>query len=222
MSDPILITGAARSGTSMVAGIVDTCGSFGGDITGPTPYNQKGQFENTYIRQNIVKPYLRLLGVDPLGQSPLPDINNLIPWPNLAQDVRSTFKREGYRGKAPFYYKGAKMCLLWPLWHKAFPQAKWIIVRRKPEDIVASCMRTPFMRAYKSMVGWMQWVLEHEKRFEEMKNAGLDITEVWSSDLIEGDFSMIAGFVNQVDGLQWNESDVREFVTPSLWKGGNK
>ena len=35
MKDPILITGCARSGTSMIAGVINICGAFGGDMAGP-------------------------------------------------------------------------------------------------------------------------------------------------------------------------------------------
>lgn len=65
---PILITGCARSGTSMVAGVINMCGAFGGSMSGPNHNNAKGMFENARVRNNIVKPYLRQLHVDPLGQ----------------------------------------------------------------------------------------------------------------------------------------------------------
>ena len=77
MNDPILITGAARSGTSMVAGAINICGAFGGNMRGPNKNNEKGMFENVRIVQNLTKPYLRGIGADQLGQYPLPDIFNL-------------------------------------------------------------------------------------------------------------------------------------------------
>ena len=40
--EPILITGAARSGTSMSAGVVSLCGAWGGELSGPNVYNKKG------------------------------------------------------------------------------------------------------------------------------------------------------------------------------------
>ena len=44
MKEPILITGCARSGTSMVAGIINMSGAFGGVMAGPNKNNQKGNF----------------------------------------------------------------------------------------------------------------------------------------------------------------------------------
>jgi len=145
MKEPILITGCARSGTSMVAGIINKCQVFGGDMSGPNRNNAKGMFENAYIRNNILKPYLRQMEVDPLGQYPLPDIDNLLIPSSLKKDVEQVMINQGYTN-GPWMYKGAKMCLTWPAWHHAFPNAKWIIVRRRIGDIVNSCIRTGFMR----------------------------------------------------------------------------
>ena len=61
----------------MVAGIINMCGAFGGRMSGPTQNNQKGMFENQRIRNEIVKPYLRKSGYDPMGQYPLPPIENI-------------------------------------------------------------------------------------------------------------------------------------------------
>lgn len=221
MREPILITGAARSRTSMCAGIVHFSGAFGGNMTGPTPYNKKGQFENNYVRDHITKPYLRHMGLDPLCQHPLPDPAKLIDYPNLRTRVKGAMMEAGYK-EGPWFYKGAKMCLLWPIWHEAFPNARWIIVRRDPGEIARSCMRTPFMRAFKTVGGWMGWVHEHERRFGEMKAAGLDVTEVWSSEIINGNFDTIRGFVEGTEGLTWRDAKVRDFVDPGLTKEGNR
>jgi len=188
-------------------------------MAGPTRHNKKGMFENNYIRQNIVKPYLALQGADPLGQRPLPDIKNLLEYPSLREDVLALIKSQGYPG-GPWFYKGAKMCLVWPIWAEAFPDAKWIIVRRPAEDIADSCVRTSFMKAYRGPRGWLGWVAEHEKRFREMKKAGLDVTEIWTDKLIQGKVDKIRDFVNEQDDLTWNYSGVMDFISPELWKGG--
>jgi hypothetical protein len=188
-------------------------------MTGPTSSNKKGQFENNYIRDQITKPYLRMMGLDPLCQDPLPDVDKLLPYPDLRTHVKGAMMEAGYT-RGPWFYKGAKMCLLWPLWNEAFPNAKWVIVRRRDEDIARSCMRTPFMRAFRSVEGWLGWVKVHEQRFEEMKAAGLDVTEVWSEHLIQGRLYDIRKVVESVEGLTWREDKIRDFITPELWKEG--
>lgn len=223
MRDPILITGAARSGTSMTAGAVSLCGGFGGVTSPPNSNNKRGMFENQYIRTHIKKPYLRQLGVDHMGQNPLPSDAQVmgvtdeqaVKWRGR---VTGALKAEGLVGDDVWYYKGAKMCLVWRMWHKAFPDAKWIIVRRNAEDIVKSCMRTGFMRAFRHPGLWVKWVEVHEKRFQEMRNAGLLIKEVWPQQMINGSFDEIQDAIEWV-GLQWDGKLVREFIAPELWGG---
>ena len=53
----------------------------------------------------------------------------LIPFADLDSKIAEIFFYSNYKGGS-WYYKGAKMCLIWPIWHKAFPEAEWIIVRR--------------------------------------------------------------------------------------------
>ena len=227
MPDPILITGCARSGTSMVAGAIHLCGAFGGIMAGPNKHNAKGMFENTVIREQIVKPYLRELGVDPMCQYPLPDINNLPIPADWADRVKRVMVEQGYKG-GPWFYKGAKMCLMWKVWHYAFPNAKWIIVRRRTGDIVNSCLRTGFMRAFKreefrkavgartEQEGWIWWVRQHEQRFVEMITEGLNVKVVWAHRMVYGDYRQMMETVEWL-GLKWN-SEVLNFIDPKLWK----
>lgn len=220
---PILITGCARSGTSMVAGVVNLSGAYGGKMAGANHNNKKGMFENTTIRQDLVKPYLRSLKADPMGQHPLPDIEacKLVSGRSVDRwkvKVLEVMIDQGYDGKSVWFYKGAKMCLFWPLWSRAFPQAKWIIVRRKTGDIVSSCMKTSFMRAYKKPSGWYYWVDQHKERFLEMEQAGLDIRYVWPQKMIGNDFSEIEKIIKGLN-LSWSLDKVTDFVEPALWSG---
>ncbi len=227
MQDPILITGCARSGTSMVAGAINICGAFGGNMSGPNKNNAKGMFENARIRNCITKPYLRDLGCDALGQFPLPDIDKLVipyDWRNRIEQIMI---EDGYKS-GPWMYKGAKMGSFWPVWHYAFPNAKWIIVRRKSSDIVNSCVKTSFMRAFQNEKnqkavgvnteeeGWLWWVHQHEQRFVDMIQAGLNIKIVWPERMVTGDYQQIMETMNWL-GLPW-KSEVLSFIDPRLWK----
>jgi hypothetical protein len=231
MPSPILITGAARSGTSMVAGVINMCGAFGGNMSGPNKNNQRGMFENARVRNTIVKPYLRDIAVDELGQYPLPNIEKLSIPNDWRKRVEQVMIEEGYKGE-PWMYKGAKMCLVWPIWDHAFPNAKWIIVRRKTSDIVASCTKTGFMRAFRREAfrkavganteaeGWLWWVHQHEKRFVEMIEEGLNCKVVWPDRMVRGDYQQIYETVEWL-GLEW-KSEVLSFIDPKLWKARRK
>ena len=217
MNEPILITGCARSGTSLTAGIFSACGAFGGLTFGPNDWGKKDMFENKTIRETIIKPFLMLNGADPKGQRPLPDIRNLMQVVNLRERIESIIKSSPDYKEGPWFYKGVRMCLVWPTFHFAFPKAKWIIVRRKDADIVNSCMRTGFMNAYKDETGWQIWVDHHKARFLEMIDADMDVHQVWPEKMIKGDFTEIKKVVEAV-GLTWNPDAVKDFVAPELWR----
>ncbi len=231
LADPILITGAARSGTSLVAGVINMCGAFGGEMRGPNPNNPKGMFENVKIIQDIVKPYLRRLKVDPLGQFPLPQVGQLSIPINWRNQIERAIIEDGYTD-GPWMYKGAKMCLMWPVWNYAFPNAKWIIVRRRTGDIVESCIKTNFMRAFNmesnqravhaqgEKEGWIWWVNQHEKRFVEMIEAGLNVKIVWPQRMVNGDYTQIYDTMDWL-GLEW-KSEVLSHIDPKLWKARRK
>jgi len=214
--DPILITGAARSGTSMVAGIINICGAWGGKLAGPNRYNPKGMRENREVVDKIIKPYLRELGCDPMGQYPLPDTEDL--W--IKRGIREQFFRimelQGWNGKSPLFYKEVKMCLLWPAFRAAFPNAKWVVVGRRDEQIVRSCMRTGFMRAFKNEQGWQWWVDQHKQRFHRMREADLQVKEVWPERMMQGNYLEMLNVIEWL-GLQWRDQKIRDFIEPKLY-----
>jgi len=190
-------------------------------MSGPTKFNKRGMFENADIRNRIVKPFLLKIGADPMGQKPLPDMDKV--WAaadgtgaRWTGQIRGLIAKQGYK-TGPWFYKGAKMCLIWPVLDIAFPFAKWIIVRRDPTDIVNSCLKTGFMRAYTNRIGWLGWMIEHENRFREMCGAGLRIMEVWPSKaIIQGDYTELKETIEWL-GLAWNEAEVKAFISPELW-----
>jgi len=223
VKEPILITGCARSGTSMTAGILSLCGAVGGDMFGATRFNPRGMFENKIIREGVTKNYLRSIGADPLGQKPLPDMKRVYQdatnpkfvyqWRDTVQGIA---KAQGMGDDEPWFYKGAKMCLFWPIWHNAFPGAKWVVVRRTDSDIVSSCLRTNFMKAYSTAEGWQGWVDVHKRRFEEMKSTGLRVFEVWPEKAIQGD---LTGVYSMLEWLQLEPHPelITKFIDPVLW-----
>lgn len=229
MKEPILITGVARSGTSMVAGIINICGAFGGDMQGNSKYNEKGMFENLRIRNEIIKPYLKNMGADPQCQYPLLDIRTISIPIDIKGRVEHILKQEGHK-EGDWMLKTPKICLMWPVWHHAFPDAKWIIVTRRSSDIINSCIKTGFMKAFSNKEkqkavgvdnerdGWLWWINQHKKRFIEMITAGLDIKIVWPELMVDGDYSQMKEAVEWL-GLEWKSREVIDFISPKLWKG---
>jgi hypothetical protein len=212
---PILITGCARSGTSLMAGVINICGAYGGQMRPANEFNEKGMFENARI-QTLDKGYLRSIGMDPKGQYPLPNTSNLSIPTNWKEKIEQVMIEEGYK-TGPWFYKGARTCLTWPVWHYAFPNAKWVIVRRRSADIAASCLKTKFMDAYSTHDEWIKWVNHHEKCFVEMIQAGLNVKVVWPDRMVRGNYEQAHELIEWL-GLTWKPQEVMSFIEPKLWK----
>lgn len=217
MKSPILITGCARSRTSLVAGIIDICGAWGGSICGPTSFNKKGQFENREVIDSIVKPYLISIDADSMGQYPLPRLDqprNKDKIKQLKEKIISIMDKQGLESESIWYLKGAKFVLMWEVLNEIFPESKWVWVDRNIDSIIKSCLRTPFMKAYSTYEGWECWVNNYRRRFMEMTHS-IDVINVNTDEIIKGDLSNIEVVIDWLD-LNWEEKKVKDFIDPSL------
>lgn len=224
MNAPFLITGAARSGTSLIASIIHNAGAFGGNVCNENVSTDRARFENVEIRNGIIKPFLKKYGFDPKGQKPLPDIGtiniladdkNIID--NMKKKVINIISEQGYK-KGEWYYKAAKICLIWPIWDRMFPDAKWIVVRRNTGDIVNSCLRTDFMSAMETKKEWIEWVHEHERRFLEMREKCKNYMEVWPELFIKrNNYSQLLECAKWA-GLKTTKEKIENLVDKSLWR----
>ena len=226
---PVIIVGCARSGTSLVAGVIHICGAWKGDTVGPSKHNAKGMFENHALRENIIKPLLFSIGADRKGQFPLPETKNIIIPHDLKEAVIKEIKKQGWKEETPWMWKCAKMALTWPCWKYAFPDSKWIIVRRKTPDIINSCMQTGFMSAYalpkvqrqakvdNEYDGWLQWVHKHEEKFYEIVQSGANVKMVYPERMVNSDYGQMRETIEWL-GLEWKSKEIMNFVEPKLWK----
>ncbi len=205
MHNPIIITGAARSRTSFTMQILQLSGMFLGRVIGATKANKWGQLENTDIIDKVQKPLLRKYGYDHLGQNPLPPPNFKCTYPNLKNKVMEIMKAQGLKDQI-WGFKDAKACLTWRAWDEAFPDATWIIVRRNDKDIIKSCLRTSFMRAYDTEAGWQHWVNEHKIRFDEIKQ-NCRWYELNTDQVIKKDLTQLEPIIKGLD-LDWKPDKI--------------
>ena len=221
----ILVTGMARGGISLVAGVIERCGAWGGKTVRSIKSDNYGSFENVEIRNTMVRPLLRGMGVDPNGQCPLPDVKDCR---NIAKKISPWWKKrfhwiiqqQTYPGDGrPVYFVNAQSCLIWPIWAEAYPEAQWVIVRRKDEEIIESCMNTGYMTGYDTKEGWQRWIDMHKWRFAEMVNQRLDVLQIWPQEMLRGDLTRLRELVDHL-GLDWEEADVHDYLAPLLWKEG--
>lgn len=214
---PILITGIERSGSSIIARIIEHCGAFSGRTT-PMQENEsiKGLIDNLYVKE---------FGIPSNAQYPLPNVNNL-PFIDLKEKVKIALGLDKYDGMKPWMYKSSRIGQIYPIWEDNYPNAKYIIVRRRTGDIVNSCSKTGYMSAFKketvqasigvkdAQEGWLWWVHKHEELFGLMTTSQLHCKVIWPERMAYGDFSQIKELLAWV-GLSWKDSIV-DLVKPLL------
>ena len=220
LARPILVTGIPRSGTSLVAGCLHACGAWVGETLAGNASNPEGYFENRALREGVVKPQLRQAGGDPLGVRRLPRLAGLPVQPLLGGQVLGRLSRQGYAGAVPWLYKDAKLTLLWPVWRLAFPHARWVIVRRRAQDIVESCLRTDFMNQHsRDRAFWQAWVEAYAQRLEVLKASGVWWREVEPQRLVVGGAGDLRELVEALE-LEWNAGGVGDLIKPRHWHAG--
>jgi hypothetical protein len=184
MTAPIFITGIPRSGSSALAATINACGVFGG-LT-----SKRSMYCNDAIREILVKPYLDRLNVDVDGMNPLPSTDTIVIPALWKSRVEQIMKDEGYK-EGPWMYKDSRLAVTWPLWNISFPDAKWIIVRRRTGDVIQSCMKTGYMKAFKDEAGWLGMVEQYEERFREMIAEGINHKIIWPERMVDGDYGQL-------------------------------
>ena len=213
MKEPIFITGIARSGTSLIAGIINLSEAFMGNTFQGNRHNPKGMFENIDIIDNLVKPYLKNNNLDPKCQYPLPDFKKLNIDENWNKKVKSIFENQGYK-EGPWAIKDAKMVMLWPIWSNAFPNAKWIIVRRSEDKIIDSCVRTSFMDRFNDKNDWQWWIDKHLEQLSKLKE-NVKFFEIWTEEAIENRW-LIKNMINWLN-LKYDHQKIDEFIDQKLF-----
>ncbi|WP_317931645.1 sulfotransferase [Halioxenophilus sp. WMMB6] len=217
-SAPIFVTGLPRSGTSMVAGCLHLCGAWVGTTVAGGVGNPRGFFENQYLREQLTKPILTSLGCDPLGVKSLPEFQQVPRAQGLLNAFEQLLTKDGYRGQQPWLYKDAKMTLLWPIYQQVFPEARWVIVRRNPDDIIDSCLRTHFMAHHSpKRQFWQDFVDQYQLRLMGLKNSAAQVFEISADNLITGNSGELLSLANALE-LTPDAARVGEFIAPELWR----
>lgn len=215
---PILVTGAARSGTSMVAGLLAQMGAWTGPTTPGSFHNINGFFENRDIKVVSTYRLLKEAGFDRIGQRPIPPVNvAIMPTFDLREEVARIIRSQGYVGKRQWLFKDAKLLLCQEAWIRAFPKATWVICKRKDEETLRSITRTRFMQAnLRNEAERQEWLDIHKERIYKLLYSGaqcyvLDTDKIAKRDL--SDFSFVCSEL----GLNFDEPAIRSFIVPEVW-----
>jgi len=196
-----IITGCARSGTTLTAGVLKACGANLGNVDTLN--------ESQAVKNKVIKPFLRKNNADPLGIKPF-----LSPHANYDSNQLRTDTVREMRGADTL--KEIKLLQFWWNWHEAFPDAKWVIVRRDIDSIADSCMRTHFMKGFGSHEGWKSWADHYLSKIEELKEH-VDYVEVYPLYFLDGDPSDMKDAV-EFCGLEWDEDKAYSVVKEGLFR----
>jgi hypothetical protein len=214
---PIFVTGLPRSGTSLVAGLLATCGLWLGRTPPGDAQNIRGYFENIVLREKVQKEILRRGRYDPLGVQTLPPRGWLPGIPDFRALVAAALVIQNYDGRQLWGFKEPKMCLMWRLWDQHFPGARWVFVRRPLEQVVGSCMRTSFLRHQSSDPKfWQRFAEAYLERLADLQSSVGSCRVIDSSDIVAGRLQSIEGLVTELR-LVWRPEEVRAFIAPEYW-----
>lgn len=219
MSRQVLITGVERSGSTLIARIAQICGAFTGVTT--------NMLENIELRE-ICRKYVQ----ESMHNGELMPVTENLQIPvGWSQQVRTIWGCESCNKKT-WVFKSTYLAQMWPVWHYAFPNAYWIIVRRRTGDVIESCKKTGYMTMFKDSKnlekicaetedeGWKWWIHQYEKKFVEMMEAGLNCRIIWPERMVTGDYQQIYEMLEWL-GMKWTPQIV-ETIDPMLLKSRRK
>ncbi len=215
---PVLVTGLPRSGTSMVTGLLGVCGLWLGHTVPGGKENIRGFFENVVLRERVQKEILRQARFDPLGVRRLPPAT----WHPAIKKFRAPSSAQrlahnSMRRRDIWGFKDAELTLTWRPWHEHFPQARWVIVRRSSDQIIASCLRTSFMKQHSSDPGfWLQFVADYLERLDGLQRAVGWCRPIEAGDIAAARLDAIEAVGRRL-GLTWRPEAMRAFIAPEHW-----
>lgn len=210
--DPILIMGVPRSGTSVVAAILERCGLWLGKTGRGNKDNPAGFFENKQIRA-ANKEVLGQGGYDRSGVNPLPPVGWVGDARSLYENVTEKLVWQNCPSDQVWGFKDPKVLLTWPTWRAAWPKSRLVIVRRDHAAIVRSCQKASFFRR-RTDVKWDKWVAAQEHRI--MKAHEVSTVTLWPARLQLKDGWMDFKRACETLGLPWVPG-VQDFFAERLW-----
>ena len=213
-NNPILITGVPRSGATFIAKIMAICGAEVGKV------NVMFEHESMTIQNKLVLHKLQTLLAANLN-------TKSDTFTEFSTNI-SSIVQNSFIDSLKWAYKSNTLSLTWRYWNKLYPNAQWVIVRRKPSSIINSCTKTAYQDMMKNKKtlkrigvnteeqGWLWLIHQYEKQWVEMYKEGLNIMEVYPDRMENQDYHKISALLNWVN-LEWRD-EVQETMSPYFIK----
>lgn len=141
MGTPLIITGMHRSGTSLLANLLQEAGvAIGQELEAASPFNAKGHFEDVEFME-LHRDALG--GVDADGEGELlytATAEQALPW-TAEHDERARALVVARRDDAIWGFKDPRTTLFLDQWAALLPNARFVFIYRSPEFVVNSLRR---------------------------------------------------------------------------------
>lgn len=201
----------------MVAGLLGLSGLWLGHTVPGGQENIRGFFENVILRERVQKEILRQGRFDPLGVQRLPPPAWHPSVKTLRAVVAAALDAQQYDGRQVWGFKDAKLTLTWRIWHEHFPRARWVIVRRSSDEVIASCLRTSFMKLHSGDPAfWHRFVADYLERLAALQQAVGWSRVIAAGDVAAGRFTALEQLIGEL-GLTWRPDAARAFLAPDHW-----
>lgn len=196
---PILITGAYRTGKTLIAEVIRDCGVFAGDFTAGLMDGKNG---HEVLISHLKDAQSRLLAQDGGGYpSPLPSIQMF--WNQI---ITERLHQWGYNPTNKWMLKSPSILPQWELWAQSFPEAKVVVVARSREDILRSLAHT-YPYSQNSQEEWERVLDTCEDYQVKMIKSGMNVKVIWPERCVGGDYRAIHDMLNWL-GLEWHSESL--------------
>ncbi len=136
---PVCVTGMHRSGTSMVANLLNLCGLYlgeEGDLIGPSAHNTRGYWENRKfleINEEILSRGGGGWDMPPAARTDGARSDGYVSLQSRAEQCVLALRDHPAWG-----WKDPRTCLTIPFWKTLFPEIRVVVCVRSPLEVVSS------------------------------------------------------------------------------------
>ena len=216
----VCITGMERSGTSMLARIVNILGVYLGPqdkLILETDYNEKGCWEYRSFLE-ISDEILKRFGGFTHQPPAFP-----IGWENdskladLEEKAKELIEKE-FASKNVWGWKDTRSCLTLPFWNKLLPDMDHVICVRNPSDVAKSLVARKWVDSTtQALFVWLTYTASVLKHTESKRRIIVFYEDFMSSNWNE-EATRLAKFLGDsyVSTLKKSEHDIDGFITRGL------
>ncbi|MBM4010323.1 MAG: hypothetical protein FJ286_02935 [Planctomycetes bacterium] len=137
VTSALIVSGMHRSGTSLLASLVEGAGvSLGTRLIGPSRGNERGHFEDL----DFYEIHARSLEANGVPEHGFTLVGELTVPPEMRSAAAQLVAAKAAAG-APWGWKDPRTCLFLDFWAELLPESRFLFVVRSPWEVVDSLFR---------------------------------------------------------------------------------